>query len=271
MIGHLLGLMLALGVVISPILVMGGNRAIFISLEALIIVVGGTVAIALIAYPLRQVLNLANVVFLIVKSEPDSGPAVAREIVELSLQTRGDRNLLQSALNSIRYPFLADAVGLIVDKIEDDLEGILLERIRLKEEEDGRVAAMVRKLSSFPPALGLLATVLALVNLLQSLGTGETGMQSLGPSMAIGLVGTLYGIVTSNLFFAPIAENLASKSALDIRNREMVVVGTALLAARKSPVVVQEAVNSLLRVSQRIDVIGGGGTGASRPGGEEAA
>lgn len=271
MFGHLLGLILALGVVIGPILVMGGDTAIYISIEGLIIVMGGTVAIALIAYPLRQVTYLAKVVFVIVRQEPDSGPAVAREIVELSLRTRGDRNLLQGALESIRYPFLRDAIGLIVDRVEDDLEGILRERIRHKEEEDGRIASMVRKLGTFPPALGLLATVLALVNLLQSLGTGETGMQSLGPSMAIGLVGTLYGIVISNLFFAPIAENLTAKSAVDIRIREMVLVGTSLLTARKSPVVVQEAVNSLLRVHQRVQVIGGSADGSSVRPEEEAA
>lgn len=271
MFGHLLGIILAFGVVIGPILVMGGDKAIFVSVEGLIIVMGGTVAIALIAYPLRQVTYLAKVVLVIVRREPDSGPAVAREIVELSLRTRGDRNLLQSALGSIRFPFLRDSVGLIVDRIDDDLESILRERIRLKEEEDGHIAAMVRKLGSFPPALGLLATVLALVHLLQSMGTGETGMQNLGPSMAIGLVGTLYGIVFSNLVFAPIAENLAIKSRLDIRNREMVLIGAALLAARKSPVVVQEAVNSLLLIHQRVDVLGGGGAGTRSPNSEEAA
>lgn len=258
MFGHLLGLLMALSVVLGPIMVMGGNKAIYLSLEGLIIVLGGTTAVALIAYPLHQVAYLAKVVFVIVRKEPDSGPDVAREIVELAMQTRGDRNLLRDALQNVRYPFLSDAVGLIVDKIEDDLSPLLRERIRLKEEEDGRIIAMVRKLGSFPPALGLLATVLALVHLLQSMGQGEVGMQNLGPSMAIGLVGTLYGIVISNLFFAPIAENLAAKSATDVRNREIVLVGAALLSARKSPLVVQEAVNSLLRIHQRIDVVGAG-------------
>lgn len=253
----LIGLLIAIGVVIGPIFVMDGNRAIFISLEALIIVIGGTISIALIAYPFRHVKHLLRVVFIVLKRQVDDGPLIAKEVIELAIKTRGDRNLLQNSLETIRDPFLRDGVQLILDKIEDDLENILVDRIRTRQEEDDHISAMVRKLGSFPPALGLLATVLALVNLLQTMG-GASGMASLGPTMAVGLVGTLYGIVISNLLFAPVAENLAYKSTLDLRNRQIAMTGLLLVSAKKSPVVVQESVNSMLRVEMRIDLIGAG-------------
>lgn len=257
MFSHILGLIIALGVVVGPIIVMGGNQAIFISIEAIIIVGGGTAAIALIAYPYRHVKHLLRVMFVVVRKEVDDGPMVAREIIEVSMKTRGERTLLQGEVENIRNAFFKDAVELIIERIDEELCDILEERIKLKQEEDERIAGMIRKLGTFPPALGLLATVLALVHLLQSMGSGATGMQNLGPSMAIGLVGTLYGIVASNLFFAPIAENLSIKSAFDVRNRQMVVIGIELLLAKKSPLIVQEAVNSMLRFEQRVDMIGG--------------
>jgi chemotaxis protein MotA len=104
--------------------------------------------------------------------------------------------------------------------------------------------------------LGLLATVLSLVTLLEGLGGAKAGMSSLGPSMAVGLVGTLYGIVLSNLFFSPIAENLSIKSALDTKNRQIAMVGILLLQAQESALVVQESLNAMLDVGQRIDLLG---------------
>jgi chemotaxis protein MotA len=251
----LIGLLLAMAVVIGPILITEGNRAIFISVEALIIVMGGTTAIALIAYPFRHVKHLLRVTFIVIKRQVDDGPKIAREVIELAIKTRGDRNLLQNAKENTRDLFLRDGVQLILDKIDEDLETILTDRIRTRQEEDDVIVGMIRKLGNFPPALGLLATVLALVNLLQSMGTAG-GMASLGPTMAVGLVGTLYGIVVSNLVFAPIAENLAYKSSLEVRNRQIAMTGLLLLAARKSPIIVQESVNSMLRVELRVDLIG---------------
>ena len=113
----LIGLLIAIGVVIGPIFVMEGNRTIFISVEALIIVIGGTVSIALIAYPFRHVKHLLRVVFIVLKRQVDDGPVIAKEVIELAIKTRGDRNLLQSSLETIRYPFLRDGVQLILDKV----------------------------------------------------------------------------------------------------------------------------------------------------------
>ena len=256
MISHLSGFLIAIGVVTLPILIMGGNSSIFLSLEGLLIVVFGTVAIALIAYPFRHIKHLLFVIKVILRKEPEEGPEIAKQIIELSLNTRGERALLESELPKIKNLFLKDGVSLIIDKTEENLESFLMERIQTKKTEDEFIINMIKKLGSFPPALGLLATVLSLVHLLQNMGSGPDGMASLGPTMAIGLVGTLYGIVMSNLLFAPIAENLAHKSNQEIKNRKIALVGLLLLAERKGAAMVQDGVNSVLRPEQRVNVIG---------------
>ena len=255
---HLFGVILAILVVTAPILVMGGDSSIFVSIEALVIVILGTVSIAFIAYPFRHIKHLVRVVGLVLRKEQLADAAsVAEQVVKLSLNTRGDRNLLQSEIPRIADYFLKDGVSLIVEKAEENLEHFLLERIQTKKSEDEHIINMIRKLGTFPPALGLLATVLSLVHLLQNMGSGG-GMASLGPTMAVGLVGTLYGIVFANLFFAPIAENLAHKSSLDIKCRKIALTGLLLLQEKRSPSLVQDAVNSVLRPEQRISVIGKG-------------
>jgi chemotaxis protein MotA len=255
---HSLGVILAIAVVSLPIFVMGGDHRVFLSIEALLIVILGTVSIAFIAYPFRHIKHLVRVVGLVLRSEGAEGPLIAEQVVKLSLSTRGDRNLLQSEVNKIQDPFLKDGVTLIIEKSDENLEQFLMDRIQTKKSEDEHVINMIRKLGTFPPALGLLATVLSLVHLLQNMGSSG-GIASLGPTMAVGLVGTLYGIVVANLFFAPIAENLSHRSSQDLKSRKVAMVGLLLLQEKRSASLVQDAVNSVLRPEQRVSIIGKGG------------
>jgi chemotaxis protein MotA len=140
--------------------------------------------------------------------------------------------------------------------LEDELEEILNDRIVTKQREEEKVIGMIRVLAKFPPALGLLATVLSLITLLDGLGGDSLGVNSLGPAMAVGLVGTLYGIVLANLVFAPIAENLHAKTMLEVQNRRIALVGLSLIAQKKNPLLVQEMVNSQLSPRERVDVLG---------------
>jgi chemotaxis protein MotA len=256
MASYAIGFLISTLVVIVPILVMANNRAIYISLEGFVIVIGGTIGIAVSAFPFKKLIHTLNAVFTIIKNEVDDGPVVAREIIELAQKTKGERASLQREVESIRYPFLKDGVQLIIDRIDHKLEDILVDRIRTRQENGQSVINIVKTLGKFPPALGLLATVLSLVTLLEGLGGSKAGMSSLGPSMAVGLVGTLYGIVLANLVFMPMAENLAVKSSLDTRNRQITMVGLILLRDQESAIVVQESLNAMLEIHQRVDALG---------------
>jgi chemotaxis protein MotA len=256
MASYAVGFLISMLVVLAPIFVMANNRAIYFSLEAIVIVIGGTAGIALSAFPFKRIKHTITSTISILRRDIDEGPVIVREIIEIAQRTKGERLALQRELETIRYPFLRDGVQLIVDRIEHKLEDILVDRIRTRQENGQSIVNIVRTLGKFPPALGLLATVLSLVTLLEGLGNSKAGMASLGPSMAVGLVGTLYGIVLANLVFSPIAENLAIKSSMDTRNRQITMVGLLLLKAQESPLVVQESLNAMLEISQRVDVLG---------------
>ena len=256
MASYAIGFLISTLVVIVPILVMANNRAVYISLEGFVIVIGGTIGIAVSAFPFKSLVHTIKSVVTILKNEVDDGPVVVREIIELSQKTKGERASLNKEVDSIRYPFLKDGVQLIIDRIDHKLEDILVDRIRTRQENGQSIVNIVKTLGKFPPALGLLATVLSLVTLLEGLGGSKSGMSSLGPSMAVGLVGTLYGIVLANLVFSPMAENLAVKSSLDTRNRQITMVGLLLLRDQESALVVQESLNAMLEIHQRVDVLG---------------
>jgi chemotaxis protein MotA len=257
MFSYLLGFSLSLAVVTVPIFMLGGSYKSFFSGEGLAIVVGGTVSILLSAFPFEHVKKLFKIIPVLFKNEPKLSRQIVLECISLARKTRGERFALKEAVGTIQYHFLKDGVLLILDKLDDDLENILADRIRTKQEDDEVLINIFRKLGAFPPALGLLATVLALIQLLQNMGNNSVGIANLGPAMAVGLVGTLYGIVFSNLILTPVAENLALKSTVDARNRQIAMIGILLLSQKRNPLVVQETLNSLLPISERISTESG--------------
>ena len=62
-------------------------------------------------------------------------------------------------------------------------------------------ANVLRKAAEFSPAMGLIGTLIGLVQMLGSLDDPST----IGPSMAVALLTTFYGAVLANMVFSPLA------------------------------------------------------------------
>ncbi len=112
-------------------------------------------------------------------------------------------------------------------------------------------ANMFRTIGKFPPAFGLLATTLGMIAVLQKLGQPDS-QKLIGPSMSIGLIGTLYGIALANLVFLPIAENLTERTQEEMALRRLIVEGSIMLKQQVNPVAMREGLNSYLMPSDRV-------------------
>lgn len=259
MISTFLSVFLSLAMVVVAATHVNKSYGIFWDPVGILIVVGGTLGVACITFGPKQLWTLFKTSLAVLKQKNDDAPDVAREVVRLARETRGELSELNAKLSSIRFPFLRDGVGLIVEKAEyQEIESILKDRIRVKQESDESTANMLRTLAKYPPSFGIIGTVLGLIALMMQLGT-EGGADRMGPAMAVGLVATLYGLVLTNFVLQPLSENLALKSIQDIRRRQIALLGVLLLKSQKRAAIVQEAVNSLLPVSRRIDELGIGG------------
>jgi len=130
------------------------------------------------------------------------------------------------------------------------LRGILETRAETHFERYLDEADIFKTMSKFPPAFGLLGTTLGMIALLKSLGA-EGGKNAVGPSMAIALVATLYGIGLANFIFIPIAENLTKQAKEDLVARRIVVEGIMLIADAIPAQLVEEYLRSFLLPSER--------------------
>ncbi len=106
-------------------------------------------------------------------------------------------------------------------------------------------------MASNAPAFGMMATLVGLVIMLDNMGSDPS---KLGPGMAVGLLGTLYGVLFARLILMPAAEKAHQRESI-IRFRNMLVAeGLALLADRRNPRFIQDAMNSYLDPAIHFDI-----------------
>jgi len=94
----------------------------------------------------------------------------------------------------------------------------------LKRSED-----VLTTLARVAPATGLVGTVLGLINLLKDLQRFD----QLGPSMALALLCTLYGLVLANAFFQPLARLIHSFAAVAMEESKLLTRALLLLTEEK--------------------------------------
>lgn len=257
MFGTLFALLVAAGIVVGSVFHVNTQYAIFLDIVGILLVVGGTITVAFITFNAKDVFSLVSISIAVMRQNMDDAPKLAEEIITLARDTKGDLAALQAKATSIRDPFFRDGINLIIDRLDAaDIESILRDRIRIKQESDESSANMLKTLAKYPPSFGIVGTVLGLISIMQQLGGNLSAAQKIGPAMAIGLVATFYGLVLTNFVLQPLSENLAVKSYKDVRKRQMALLGVMLIKAGRPALVVQESVNSLLAVSKRVDVLG---------------
>jgi len=74
---------------------------------------------------------------------------------------------------------------------------------------------------------------------------------SIGPSMAVALLTTLYGAVLANLFALPMADKLALRSEQERLNKSIVMEAAIAINRGVSPMVLEESLKIFLSPKER--------------------
>lgn len=231
------------------------NPKAFIDLHAILIVLGGTTAVAAIAFQIDRIWVMLKIFYnRVVKGHKVNYVPLIRELMRLSEAYRNDDPQLATMVEQTPDPFLREAMGVLLDDFLtlEELEHVLRTRVNTiyhRYQEDSR---KFKALGKFPPAMGLMGAVLGMIALLQ--GLGQPGAEAnIGPAMAIALVATLYGIAVANLVILPIAENLMEGTRETLAKNTIILEGVKLIAQKKNKILLAEELNSFLLPNERLD------------------
>ncbi len=254
---NLLGFALAFFLIQTALKILGVGSEFYFDEVALLIVFGGTFSAMIISFPSKFLMRFIQAPWKIFRSKRNFQKYTIEELIQTAMKGDTQRVYLQSLLRNNKIDsFFKEGIELyLLDLDREEFKDILTERIYRSRQRDEEWVSLFRRLSKYPPAFGLVGTVLGLISLMRSVGEGANASQ-IGLSMAIALVATLYGLAFSNFVLAPIAENF-QKTAEDQKvYRELMLEGLLYLFDRKSALSVQEMLNSYLEPNQRIDLLG---------------
>jgi len=247
-IATLLGIISAFGLVIIAI-VMGGGISLFINVPSLMIVVGGTLGATMINFPLKDVLGAVSVVKNVFFSKAQSVSDIVRQFIEFGNKARREGILaLEADLRTIDDEFVKKGLQLSVDGLEPQIiHEILDTEVEFLKERHHLGAEIFSTMGTFAPALGMIGTLIGLVQMLQSMDDPST----IGPSMAVALLTTFYGSVMANLICMPIAGKLRTRSKEETLIKEMTIEGILSLTKGENPRILEQKMKSFLAPKQR--------------------
>ena len=242
----IVGIVVGFGLVIGSIL-LGGSLGAFINVPGLVIVLGGTLAATLISEKLSVFIGAAKVGLKAFFSKPVLVDKTITRLVELATLMRKD-GALALENEEIDDAFLAKGVRLAVDGLApDEVHGALMSEMRSLKERHRQGHRIFRFMGSTAPAIGMIGTLIGLVQMLQTMDDPA----SIGPSMAVALLTTLYGALFAFLVFIPMADKLECRTKDEARNMSVVIMGVDSLLKGENPRFMRDKLDSFLEPKQR--------------------
>lgn len=212
---------------------------------AFLIIILGTVASVLIAFPTRVIKNVPSLLKIIFteKNEVDMKELI-NQIAEWAEQTRREGLLsLEGKMEEIEDPFLNSGLQMAVDGQNPDfIRDVLMEKIAAMEKRHEEGARIFSQAGTYAPTLGVLGAVIGLV---AALGNMEN-MDVLGAAISAAFIATLFGIFTGYVLWHPFANKLKEKSRQEVRIKEIMVEGILSITTGESPTVIRDKLSSYL-------------------------
>lgn len=223
------------------------NSSVFLDAHAAAIVLGGTLAAAMICLPIPQLLNLAKVFVRTITGQQKQEILVTiNEVVEIASAVNAGQKI-EDVVAGIKNPFFRESLELLTTSGLDheELEEVLAMRVEQQNEMYKKEGATYKIIGKFPPAFGLVGATLGMIGLLQGLGAPDA-FAKLGPAMSVALVATFYGLILANVFIIPVGENLAHAAEDDLTMRKVIAHGVILIRDKKHPLKIAEYLKSYL-------------------------
>ena len=247
--GTLLGMALSLGALLVAMILEGSSPLALFLLPPLILVFGGTFGASIAGATSGDLKQLSR--WFRMALTPQRVPSAAERIadlVELAAKARKEGLLaLDRQVNEIDDRFLQRALRLAIDGTDpDELQEVLEAEIAARRSDDAVAARFFLRMGGYAPTIGIIGTVVGLIHVLATLDQQAT----LGPLIAGAFVATLWGVMSANFFWLPMASRITRTSELRSAQMSMLLSGVADIQAGVSPRAMRQRLTALLPPSE---------------------
>jgi len=155
---------------------------------------------------------------------------------------------LENEIKEVNDEFLKKGVQLAIDGLEpQEISDILETEVDFVRNRHQLGAEIFSTMGTFSPALGMIGTLIGLVQMLQTMDDPSR----IGPAMAVALLTTFYGSIMANIVCLPISGKLRTRSKEEVLTKEMAIQGIVSLTNGDNPRILEQKLQAFIPPNQR--------------------
>jgi chemotaxis protein MotA len=205
------------------------NSMMFNDFRSFFFVVGGTLGVLLFQFDLETFLHTLLMAARSFIANPVKHLNPAIEELDEAIITGSSILELREA-NELEGELLNDIVFMVREKLFfEEIEDFVSNRVASEFLVRKVAVTLLNKGAKIAPALGLLGTVIGLIEVLQSLEDPT----KIGPAMSLALMTTAFGSVLGSLVFTPLAGRLEHHNIVYVETHKLLMNRVSILLKRE--------------------------------------
>ncbi len=226
--GTLAGIALAVGSIFGAFLLERGRIGDLGSLNAALLVFGGTVAAICIGTPSPVLLSALGRCRGLFARRPDGRRELADEIMRFGILARRlGVSSIEAEAEALENGLLRRALLLIVDGVgPQEVRRQIEIEISAAEEQTDADARVFEQAGGYAPTIGIIGAVIGLIQVMRQL----SDVEAVGRGIAAAFTATLYGVALANLILLPLGARIRAQAKSFISECELILEGVTALS-----------------------------------------
>lgn len=228
----ILGALLVVGSFLLSIRYMNSEFTGFVNTYSAILLAGVPIGLTIFTFRFTTLWSgLKGIWRALVHNPTRERERLAQSLVAFGREVRRDKGSAAAAILEREADPVFRALGrhVIGRTSPEEIEADAMMLGRRDLESFRHAEKMFSALGDFAPAMGMIGTVIGLIQLLANMRDFE----KLGPGMAIALLTTFYGLMLAHLFYLPLARMIASQGAERAENLNLIIEAMLKLSRRR--------------------------------------
>jgi len=250
----LVGLISAFALVLTAMW-FGGTMNAFVNIPGMLIVIFGTMAVTAISFSGAELSDTPKTVWRLLMLNVKDPTQAAHQLLEMAEKARKDGilKLEKHAVKSRFDPFFTQGIQLMVDGSNvEDVEKMMRREISTIQTRSLKSVDVLRRAGEVAPAMGLIGTLVGLIQMLGNLDDPST----IGASMAVALLTTFYGALLAHMLFIPLAARIERISSEQALINSVYTLGASSIGREQNPRQLEVELNSVLPPEKKVRYYG---------------
>ncbi|KEZ52684.1 MULTISPECIES: flagellar motor stator protein MotA [Metabacillus] len=246
----LIGLLLGIIAVGVGMFMKGVSPAVLLNPAALLIIIAGTIATVVTAFPTSEIKRVPKLFGVIFKEQQSLS---IQELIPMfsewaQVARREGLLALEAKIADVEDPFLKNGLSMAVDgQNAEFIRDVMTEEIDAMEERHLAGASIFSQAGTYAPTLGVLGAVVGLIAALSHMDNTD----ELGKAIGAAFVATLMGIFTGYVLWHPFANKLKRKSKQEAKVKHVMIEGVLSVLEGQAPKAIEQKLATYLPAHER--------------------